>query len=57
MMRNDDFLKNVPTDDQKYFVQKTTASEKVMKHGDKIAHKFPVSIYTYLEISDISFPL
>jgi hypothetical protein len=44
MWRNDDFLKNVPVEDQKYFLQKTPASDKVLKLGDKIAQKFPVSI-------------
>ena len=44
MWRNDDFLKNVPVEDQKYFLQKTPSSDKVLKLGDKIAQKFPVSI-------------
>lgn len=43
MMRNDDFLKNLPIDDQKYFLKKTPASETVIKIGDKISQKFPVS--------------
>ncbi|XP_071161707.1 TPR repeat-containing protein DDB_G0287407-like [Mytilus galloprovincialis] len=43
MMRNDDFLKNLPIDDQKYFLKKTPASETVIKIGDKISQKFPIN--------------
>ncbi|XP_067678320.1 TPR repeat-containing protein DDB_G0287407-like [Haliotis asinina] len=41
LIRNDSFLESVCEDEKKYFVQRTSASEKICGPHDKISQKFP----------------